>query len=125
MSNDTTPPQDQATGQQPAPLDFNATAWHVLVGIRDTSDPANPSDLTSGLMFGMACTPEVMEDSPQGPRPDKTNEAVHFAQWLDSNKEHLVALWRTEYAQYMNLRLLTMRREPGLKLVSASGEKLQ
>ena len=115
MGNDDT--NDASPDQAP---DFNTIPWHVLIGIRGASDPANPSNMTEGLLFGMACTPEAMVDTKQGSSPDKTREAVHFAQWFDRNKEHLVALWRTEYSQYMNLRMMTERGVPGLRIAGAN-----
>ena len=127
MSNDTentTPP-----AANDAPQDFNSQPWQVLIGIRATSDPANPSDMTQGLFIDMAVAAEVMQDSPHGPRPDKTNQAVHFAQWFNRNKAHLAALWRTEYTQYMNLRLVAIGKKasegPALKLVDPRGGVLQ
>lgn len=99
-----------------APIDFNDTPWHVLIGIRPTTDPASPSDMREGLLMQMAGAAESM--GPDG-RPDKTNEAVHFAQWFDRNKGALVQLWRTEYVQYMNLRKLSERGLPGLRIVGA------
>lgn len=110
MSN--TPPE---TNDERTADGFNDQPWQVLVGIRGTPDPKNPSNMTEGLLFGMAATPEAMTDG----RPDKTMEAVHFAQWFDRNKEHIAALWRTEYVQYMNLRRLSERGIPGLRVVGA------
>lgn len=116
MSNDTTPAQDQDS----APADgFNDQPWQVLIGIRGTPDPKNPGNMTEGLLFGMACTPDGMVEGPTGLRPDKTLEAVHFAQWLDRNKGAIVSLWRTEYVQYMNLKRLSDRGVPGLRVVGA------
>ena len=128
MSNDNAP--DDGEHSTPAGDGFNEQPWHVLVGIRATSDPATPSNMTQGLLIALAATPEVMVDSKAGPVPDKANEAVHFAQWFDRNKAHLVALWRTEYTQYMNLRMLTERGIPGLRvvqqpLVNPDGSALQ
>jgi hypothetical protein len=114
MSNDT-PANDEP---QAAP-DFNAESWTVLIGVRTATDPRQPGDMTPGLLFGMAATPEAMEQSKFGPRPDRSNEAVHFAQWLDEHKQHLVALWRPTYTQYMSLRVLSERGIPGLRVVGA------
>ncbi len=130
MSNDT----EDAGQNDEQPASFHAQPWQVLIGIRSASDPANPSNMTEGLIIDMVASAEVMQDSAQGPRPDKTVEAVHFAQWFNQNKAHLVALWRTEYVQYMNLRRLSERGVPGLRvvganevpgLVGADGSKLQ
>lgn len=124
MSNDTPTPQDE----QPAAPDFNAIPWQVLIGIRATTDPSRPHQHIAGLEVQMAAAADVMVDTPAGRRPDKTIESVHFAQWFDRNKEHLVALWRTEYTQYMNLRRLTEREKPaipGLKIVAPDGSSLQ
>lgn len=127
MNNDDENQQGGAPAQaaKDGSPDFNSQPWHVLIGIRPASDPANPSDMRGGLLIQMAGAAESMDA--QG-RPDKTNEAVHFAQWFDRNKEHLVALWRIEYVQYMNLRQLTSRPKPGepqIQIVAANGERLQ
>lgn len=112
-------PDDNTPAQPEAPAPFQDQPWQVLIGLRATTDPATPSDMSSGLLFGMTATADVMEQTAAGLRPDRTNEAVHFAQWFDRNKEHIVALWRTEYAQYMNLRMATRRGVPGLRVVGA------
>ena len=123
MSND---PETTPRAANDAPPDFNATPWQILIGVMAASDPANPSNMTEGLMIDMVAADSVMQNTPQGPRPDKTNEAVHFAQWFNQNKQHLVALWRTEYVQYMNLRMLTMNQPKSpIQLVGADGSKLQ
>lgn len=115
MSNDENQGAEPTQAANDGP-DFNTQRWHVLIGIRPATDPTNPSDMREGLLIQLAGAAESMDA--QG-RPDKTNEAVHFAQWLDRNKDALVQLWRTEYVQYMNLRKLSERGVPGLRVVGA------
>jgi hypothetical protein len=77
--------------------DFNSVPWQILIGIK--TDETRPS-IAGKVDIQMAITPEVV--LPSG--PDKSQPAVHFANWLDSNKNALLSIWSTEYAQYMNLR---------------------
>jgi hypothetical protein len=129
MSDDNTQAPGAANDDEPAGgAEFNKVPWHVLIGLRVATNPANPSDMTPGLVYGMAAGGEVIVDTPAGPRPDKTNEAVHFAQWFERNFTHLHALWHTEYTQYMNLRRLSERDKPavpGLRIVAADGKPVQ
>jgi hypothetical protein len=113
MSEDTNTPAD-APAANDAPREFSSEPWHVLIGMR--MDGAK-------LLVGMAATPEIV--LPPDNRPDKTNFAVYFSQWLDKHMPALQAMVATEYAQYMNLRRMT-EPKPGasLGLVDPRGERL-
>lgn len=122
MSNDHSPTPDDEIPQPGQPMDFNAINWQVLIGMRTTT---NEQGQANGMEVAMVATPEVYVPTPQGDRPDKRIAVVHFAQWINDNKEHITALWEPQYAQYMNLRRLT-ERAPTLKdigLVDPQGQR--
>jgi hypothetical protein len=120
MSNDTPDTPDNADAARAQAEDFTSTPWTVMVGIRQTPDPANPGNLVEGLMFGMVVSDAAaMVSTPHGMRPDTTNEAIHFARWFDQHKQFIVGLWRENYVQYMNLKRLSERGLPGLRIVGA------
>jgi hypothetical protein len=110
---------------QPEEKGFEETAWHTMIGIQ------TPPGLTGAgtLHIRAVVTPTAIIPGPGDTQePDKTIPAVHFTQWFERNKGHLVAMWEVEYAQYMNLRRMSLPlQEPGppaLALVDVEGQRL-
>jgi hypothetical protein len=102
--------------------DFNKAPWHALVGIMSGDTIATAGDMRIQVMLDAR---GMVPDGKGNSVPDKTIAAVHFADWLERNKQSIVNLWQVEYTQYMNMKRMTAPK-PGanLSLVDKTGQRL-
>lgn len=105
--------------------EFNQTPWAALFGVRSMGTIADAGKID----FRCVMTPLAFTEQPKEGeelKPDRTDPAVHFADWLVRNANRLMGLWETEYVSYMNLKRATTAPKTArdIGLVDASGLSL-